>query len=630
MRIRRYSAWSLLVVAVLATPLHASFVNYESQHVQPLALSADGTQLFAVNTPDNRLAVFDITDSGLSLAFEIPVGLDPVSVAVESDTRVWVANWMSDTVSIVDLTTRNVVTTLHVGDEPTDIVFAGSNRERAFVCVSQEDAVRVYDTTDLAAPPVAVPIFGSDPQALAVSPDGLSVYVAVFESGNRTTIAGEQDVVAHGGLPEPNPAGRPNTGLILEWDGTEWVDEDGTVYTDTHPYTLPDHDVAVLDATAATPVPSYIDGMDSSTVTRSASMCQSHSSQQTRRSPPMKNHTLAAVDLAKNVFEVALSRHPGCVATRKRLSRKRFASFFAEMQPTTILLEACGSAHHWARHLQHQGHCVVLLPPHAIRPYVPRNKTDRADTKALLEAYRNEDIRPVPIKSVEQQGLAALHRLRSTWVADRTARINTVRGLLREFGLVIPVGARNVVPKVREFLDNSDSPIPPKLRPALTEACNEIEALQQRARTVERQLLEFARQDDVVRHLCSVPGIGVLTGTALVAFIGNVNRFASGRRFASYLGLTPRERSSGQRRRLGSISKRGDVYLRTLLIHGARAALLAARRSKRPDRLQSWAVQVEIRRGHNRATVAMANKMARLAWAVWRQQRDFLSNLKAA
>jgi YVTN family beta-propeller protein len=240
-------------------------VNYESQHVHPLALSADGTQLFAVNTPDNRLAVFDITDSGLSLAFEIPVGLDPVSVAVESDTRVWVANWMSDTVSIVDLTTRNVVTTLHVGDEPTDIVFAGSNRERAFVCVSQEDAVRVYDTTDLAAPPVAVPIFGSDPQALAVSPDGLSVYVAVFESGNRTTIAGEQDVVAHGGLPEPNPAGRPNTGLILEWDGTEWVDEDGTVYTDTHPYTLPDHDVAVLDATAATPVPSYIDGMDSST-----------------------------------------------------------------------------------------------------------------------------------------------------------------------------------------------------------------------------------------------------------------------------------------------------------------------------------------------------------------------------
>lgn len=261
MHVSRPAAWlAALAIVGRTAPAAAAFVNFESQQVRPLALTPDGTRLLAVNTPDNRLSVFQVSGSGLQLLREIPVGLEPVSVAAENDTRAWVANHVSDTVSLVDLLSGNVVETLSCGDEPTDIVFAGSPR-RAFVCVSQEDAVKIFDPANLQAPPVVVPIFGSDPRALAVSPDGTKVYAAVFESGNNTTIAGEQDVVAHGGLPAPNPPGRPNTGLVLRRASGTWTDELGRNFNDTHPYTLPDHDVAVLDANAPVPVPAYLDGL---------------------------------------------------------------------------------------------------------------------------------------------------------------------------------------------------------------------------------------------------------------------------------------------------------------------------------------------------------------------------------
>jgi YVTN family beta-propeller protein len=249
-----------LALALLASPVPAAdFVNFESQQVHPIALSADGSRLFAVNTPDNRLAVFTVSGAGIALDFEVQVGLEPVSVAVRDANTVWVVNHLSDTISIVNLTTRNVVASLPVGDEPTDVVFAGGATTRAFVCVSQEDAIKIYDPANLLAPPVVVPIFGSDPQALAVSPDGSKVYAAVFESGNQTTIADFQDVLAHGGLPAPNPPGRPNVGLILKWQNGNWLDEVGRNYNNSHPYTLPDHDVAVLDANAPVPSPTYFD-----------------------------------------------------------------------------------------------------------------------------------------------------------------------------------------------------------------------------------------------------------------------------------------------------------------------------------------------------------------------------------
>ena len=204
--------------------------------------------------------------------------------------------------------------------------------------------------------------------------------------------------------------------------------------------------------------------------------------------------TLIAVDLAKNVFEIAVSRKPGKVAERHRLSRARFLPFFAERQPTVVLLEATGSAHHWGRELQRPGHQPVLLPPRAVKRYRDGNKTDRNDAKSLLEASRNEEIRPVPLKSVAQQTLTSLHRLRSAWMATRTARINTVRGLLRELGLTIPLGARKVVPLVMSLLADPDSAVPSALRPLLGEACEEIASSRRGSRALHASSRHWARR----------------------------------------------------------------------------------------------------------------------------------------
>ena len=334
-------------------------------------------------------------------------------------------------------------------------------------------------------------------------------------------------------------------------------------------------------------------------------------------------HTTIAVDLAKNVFELAVSDRPGRVRERHRLPRAQFRRFFAQRAPATVLLEACGSAHYWGRELQGLGHQIVLLPPHAVRPYVVRNKTDRSDAKALLEAARNVELHPVPVKSVPQQALTGLHRLRSTWLTARTARINTLRGLLREFGIVIPIGARQVLPRVEALLEDAESGIPHALRSAVADVCTEIRQLEARIEDLERQLQELAKETAVIERLRTIPGIGLLTATALVAFVGDVQRFPSGRHFASYLGLTPREHSSGTSRHLGAISKRGDRYLRTLLTHGARAVLWHSKRLEHPGRLRAWALQLETLRGHNKAAIALANKLARIAWAVWKNDVPF-------
>ena len=280
-------------------------------------------------------------------------------------------------------------------------------------------------------------------------------------------------------------------------------------------------------------------------------------------------------------------------------------------------------AHHWGRKATTFGHRVLLLPPHAVRPYVPRNKNDRTGAKGLLEALRNEAIRPVPLKSMGQQAIGALHRLRSTWLANRTARLNTIRGILREFGFLIPLGSWQVAPQVRRLLEDPDSGLPDCLRTALHTAIQEVYELEERQRTLERQLAAIAEETPVVARLQTIPGVGVITATALVAFVGDVQRFPTGRHFASYLGLTPRESSSGLRRRLGAISKRGDSYLRMLLIHGARSILCHARRSASPGRLQTWALRLQQRQGHNKAAVALANKLARIVWSVWKNGNDF-------
>lgn len=333
------------------------------------------------------------------------------------------------------------------------------------------------------------------------------------------------------------------------------------------------------------------------------------------------NTTQIGVDLAKSVFEVAVSHTPGHVHERHRLSRARFRRFFATHAPSEVVMEACSSAHHWGRELQALGHRVALLPAGDVARYRDGNKTDRADAKAVLEAARNAAIDRVPVKSVEQQALSALHRLRQGYLQTRTARINTVRGLLREFGVTIPTGASYVLPRARAAL--AHDLLPPYLRHALQEALEDIATLATRAQAVQHQLEHLAQQLPDAALLLSVPGVGILTATALLAFVGDIHRFPSGRDFAAYLGLTPREHSSGLARRLGGITKRGNSYVRMLLIHGARSALRAGHVTAHPDDLRTWALALERRKGHNVAAVALANKLARVCWRVWRDHRPF-------
>lgn len=331
--------------------------------------------------------------------------------------------------------------------------------------------------------------------------------------------------------------------------------------------------------------------------------------------------TQVAVDLAKSVFEIAVSHEVGRVAEQRRLTRAGLRRFLENREPSEILMEACGTAHYWGRECHALGHRVRLLPAGDVRRYRDGNKTDRTDTKALLEASRNEAIDAVPVKSEEQQAIAALHRLRSGYLQTRTARINAVRGHLREYGVSIPAGARKVVPLARSALEQGA--VPALLSEELGEVLAEIEELAAQAKRLEKRLERLTRQMPEAQHLMSVPGIGMLTATALVAFVGDIHRFPSCRSFADYLGLTPREHSSGSVRRLGRITKRGNSYLRMLLIHGARSALRAGMMTDEPDDLRAWALEVKSRKGFNLAAVALANKLARVAWRVWRDERDF-------
>jgi transposase len=273
---------------------------------------------------------------------------------------------------------------------------------------------------------------------------------------------------------------------------------------------------------------------------------------------------------------------------------------------------------------------VILLPARYVAPYRKGNKTDRADAKALLEAYRNEEIHPVPVKTTHQQELTSLHRVRSKWVHQRTATINTIRGLLREFGFFIPVGAKRVVPETRGYIGDPDSDCPKALRELLSKMCDEIALYEGNIRTAEAELERLCREIPIVGQLRTIPGIGLLTATALVAFVGEAQRFKSARHFASYLGLTPKENSSGGKRRLGRISKRGNPYLRHLLIHGARSLLRAATTKSRPDQLRSWALKKATSRGPHKGAAAVANKMARVVWAVWTRNGQYRSQRAVA
>jgi transposase len=271
---------------------------------------------------------------------------------------------------------------------------------------------------------------------------------------------------------------------------------------------------------------------------------------------------------------------------------------------------------------------VRLLPPRYVRAYVKRNKTDAADAAALLEAARCSDVLPVKVKSVEQQALQALHRTRSLWMRTRTARINALRGFCAEFGIHIALGARVGLEQIARVLVDADSMIPDLLRTTMRALVDEIRLLEVRISELEEELGALAKESPACATLLSVPGIGLLTATAMVAATsGEVAQYKDARHFASWFGLTPKEHSSGQQRRLGRISKRGDSYLRMLLTHGARSVIHAATMKKRAGRpldpLRTWALAVEARSNRNKAVCALANKMARICYATLRDHEPY-------
>ncbi|MEC9378049.1 MAG: IS110 family transposase [Candidatus Latescibacterota bacterium] len=334
--------------------------------------------------------------------------------------------------------------------------------------------------------------------------------------------------------------------------------------------------------------------------------------------------TTIGVDLAKHVFQLSLAGESGHIVDRRRLSRRHFQQFLAEHGRAEVVMEACATAHHWARSAEAHGHTVRLLHPKYVRPYVRRSKTDTADADALVRASKDPDLHPVPVKSVDQQALQGLHRIRSQWVDTRRQRISLVRALLAEFGVQLPAGATAIVSKLRQAVEVA----PTLLADSLNTVIDEIAELEARINQIDRQLKQVARENETIQRLLTIPGVGVITATAMVGSVPDIHAFQRARKFSAWLGLTPREYSSGQTRRLGSISKQGDRYLRMMLVHGARSALLTAHRQARKGDehltpLQRWVLDVERRTNHNKATVALANKMARILWCVWTREEDY-------
>jgi transposase len=291
-------------------------------------------------------------------------------------------------------------------------------------------------------------------------------------------------------------------------------------------------------------------------------------------------------------------------------------------------MEACSSAHHWARELTRIGHEVRLIPPQYVKPYVKRNKTDAADAEAICEAVGRPNMRFVPIKTVAQQAVLALHRVRSLLVRQRTATINAARGLLGEFGLVAAKGAARLDELRRRLGSTTPDDVPPAARMAIEMLFEHIDDLRGRAEAVEAEIIAWHQASETSKRLAGVPGIGPLTASALVAAVGDARQFRSARHFAAWLGLTPRMASSGDKQRIGRISKGGDRYLRTLLIHGARAIVGAV---KRPNlRPRPWLSPLLARRPIPVAATALAHKTARIVWAMLSRDEAYRSAVGAA
>jgi transposase len=334
------------------------------------------------------------------------------------------------------------------------------------------------------------------------------------------------------------------------------------------------------------------------------------------------NVTTYAVDLAKRVFQVHWVEPDTGEVKRKTLARAELSVFFARRSPGLVAMEACGSAHHWGRVFKGFGHEVRLISAQFVRPFVQRNKTDAADAQAIWEAVQRPGMRFVALKSEEQQAVLSLHRIRQQLVKIRTMQAHQVRGLLYEFGVVAPKGWRALLAQAGPILaDETRGAVPQLVRRELRTQLDGLRTFTARIAELERQIGSWQRRESECQRIAEVPGVGRLTATAVVATVGEAKSFRSGREFAAFIGIVPRQSGTGGRVKLLGISKRGDPYLRTLLIHGARTML--NQQSRADATLDPWLKELLSRRPKNVAIVALANKMARTIWALWAHGRAF-------
>lgn len=333
----------------------------------------------------------------------------------------------------------------------------------------------------------------------------------------------------------------------------------------------------------------------------------------------MSKTTTIGLDLAKAVFQVHGIDDAGNVVVRRRLRRGQVLAFFAGLPRCLVGMEACATAHHWARELIALGHEARLMPPQYVKAYVRRHKNDAADAAAICEAVQRPSMRFVPVKTSEQQSALMMHRARDLLIRQRTMLVNALRGHLAELGIVGAQGVHKIAGLITIVMDDTDGRLPELARQVLQVIARQIEDLQTRIAALEAQLLAWHRSNPVSKRLATIPGIGPIIATAIAATVPDPTVFRSGREFAAWLGLVPRQNSTGGKARLGSISKRGDSYLRRLLVNGAHAALLRSRHL----RADPWVKALLDRRPRLVAAVALANKTARIAWAIMSGQATY-------
>jgi len=333
------------------------------------------------------------------------------------------------------------------------------------------------------------------------------------------------------------------------------------------------------------------------------------------------------LDIAKNVFQVHGVDERGHAVLKKKLKRAQLATFFSNLPPCLVGIEACASSHYWGRKLQEFGHTVRLMAPKFVRPYVKANKTDAADAAAICEAVGRPDMRFVAIKSIESQALLSLHRSRQGFMRARVAQSNQIRGLLGEFGIIIPQGAWNIEPRLPGILEDPENGLPGDFRQLLLQLIEHVRYLHEQEKLLEAQIKRWHESNEASSRIAEIPGIGPITASALVASIGDVGAFKNGRQLAAWLGLVPKQHSSGGKPFLLGISKRGDTYLRSLLTHGARSVIRCAR--LKPGYAQSWLGRLLARRHQNIAVCALANHNARVIWALLKHNRHYKADYAA-